>query len=514
MNRVPIISLLVPAIMLTTAGYAADREISSSTLISGDYGRTAERNFWNESGNIAGLRSDSLTISFAEIHGGAAHGLFHDYSGADKQWSVGAEAHTITHLSRLSLAGSFSFDRTTFYDMTGSMLLLPDYYPVDVYEFTPGRKDLQKYAFAGGFSADLNSKWRLGAGIDFAAQNYVKRSDLRHTNYRLDMTVSPGVQYHSGKLSLGLSYLFNKNSETATAEVVGSKVANYYAFLDKGLMFGAYELWSGSGVHLSDTGISGFPLSEMSHGGAVQVAAGPFFFEASYLYGKGKGGEKTNIWCEFPSHTASAFAACSFPRTSGTHFVRLRFTYRLQYNYENVLDTDTQNGVTLTTVYGSNRIFERTTLTLVPEYQWTGKRTEFRAGAVLSSNSALSSLVYPYMYSRDILSGRFYGSALLKAGNFDLSIGAAYYGGLLDEAEGVAASDILPGDEPYRFTDCYDLRNEYLTAPRLDLGLAVRWTHSIGIYIEASARWTRAFNLSLISGPDRFAEELKVGYTF
>ena len=43
-------------------------------------------------------------------------------------------------------------------------------------------------------------------------------------------------------------------------------------FLDKGLMYGAYEAWDGSGIHLSESGVNGFPIKRIvSNGVAVQL---------------------------------------------------------------------------------------------------------------------------------------------------------------------------------------------------------------------------------------------------
>ncbi len=497
--------------ILLAAAFACVTVVSATA---GDYDRVARRNFWNLSSNVTGIRADSVTISFAEVHGGASHGDFRDFSQSSKQWDVGAEARTITHFRELSLAGSFTFDHQTAYDMSGSMFIHPNFYPVDVLEFTPGRKDLQTYAFSGGFSADIAPHWRLGAGIEFTAQNYVKRKDLRHTNYRLDMEVSPAVMYYNGNFAIGLNYIFRKNSETASAEVDGSAVANYYAFLDKGLMYGAYELWSGSGVHLDDSGISGFPLSEMSHGGAVQVSVGEFFLEAKYLYGKGKAGEKTAIWYEFPSHRVSALAGYRFRRPRGDHFLRVNFDWFRQYNNENILNNVTENGITLTYVYGSNRVFERTLIAVSPSYEWVGGRTEARAGFDIYSYSRLSSLMYPYMYGQDILSGRVWAMGLVRVGKFDFSLGLSYYDGDLSEKDSVFETNVEAGDPPFQLADYYDLQNEYMTAPRINVSISIRWNLPLGLYLEAAADWTRAFNLKYIDGKNRWNEVLKFGYVF
>lgn len=82
-------------------------------------------------------------VSYAELYGKNNHGDFRNYYEADKLWSAGAVAKSITHLKKYSLIGSFSFDHTSGKDMSGSMFIHPGFYPVDLLEFTPGRKDLQ-----------------------------------------------------------------------------------------------------------------------------------------------------------------------------------------------------------------------------------------------------------------------------------------------------------------------------------------------------------------------------------
>ena len=130
------------------------------------------RNSWNTGKNVTGIRMDSISSSYAELYGKNNHGDFHHSYEAEKSWNAGAIAKSITHLKGYSLTGSFSFDHTSGKDMSGSMFIQPGFYPVDILEFTPGRKDLQRYAFMGGIASDIAPNWRLGGKIDFAASNY------------------------------------------------------------------------------------------------------------------------------------------------------------------------------------------------------------------------------------------------------------------------------------------------------------------------------------------------------
>ena len=52
-------------------------------------------------------------------------------------------------------------------------------------------------------------------------------------------------------------------------------------------MYGAYEAWSGSGIHLSESGINGFPIKELSHGAAVQAQWGSLYGDLEYLHSSG-----------------------------------------------------------------------------------------------------------------------------------------------------------------------------------------------------------------------------------
>ena len=242
------------------------------------------RNSWNAGANVTGIMTDSISASYAELYGKNNHGDFRNYYEAKEAWSTGAVAKSITHLKGYSLTGSFSFDHTSGKDMSGSMFIHPGFYPVDLLEFTPGRKDLQTYAFMGGIATDIAPNWRLGGKIDFAASNYSKRKDLRHTNYRLDLKIAPSIMYHSGDMAIGFSYILGKNSESVKAEVIGTAENSYNAFLDKGLMYGAYEAWDGSGIHLSESGVNGFPIKELSNGGALQLQWKGFYGDAEYTY--------------------------------------------------------------------------------------------------------------------------------------------------------------------------------------------------------------------------------------
>ena len=472
------------------------------------------RNSWNAGENVTGIRMDSISSSYAELYGKNNHGDFYHSYEAEKSWNAGAIAKSITHLKGYSLTGSFSFNHTSGKDMSGSMFIQPGFYPVDILEFTPGRKNLQRYAFMGGIASDIAPNWRLGGKIDFAASNYSKRKDLRHTNYRLDLKVAPSVMYHSGDLAIGFSYMFSKNSESVKAEVIGTTENSYNAFLDKGLMYGAYEAWDSSGIHLSESGINGFPIKELSNGGALQLQWKRFYGDIEYTYSSGSAGERDAIWFKFPTHRIASHLSYHFKQGKKEHFLRLNLQWSHLVNNENVINKETVNGITTTYINGSNRIFERDAFSVHPEYEFISPRTEVRLGTHISTFKRLTTQMYPYVASEKMLCTQTYVSSVFHIGKFDLKAAASFAIGNSTEKSRVITTDTEPGDPPYRLTDYYNLQNEYATAPQATLRLGLRYHFNHGIYAEVQGSYTRGFNLHYIDGSSRWNETIKLGYTF
>lgn len=507
------VSLCCSPDVLAQSGMSACQE-QAIPDIGNAFVRTERRNFWNSGRNAAGVRQDTVSVSCAWAGGKYVSGGFRDYADAVSSWSAGAKAATIMHLKSLSLTGAFSFGNFSGSGMCGSMSVRPGYYPVDVLEFTPGEKTRQNYSFSGGISVDLGQAWRLGGRIDFTGANYTKRKDLRHTGYLLDMTVVPSVMYHGEDWAAGISAVFNKNSETICAEQLGISSSTYYAFLDKGLMYGAYESWEGSGVHLSESGINGFPVRELQYGGAVQFQWKELYAELEYLYADGKAGEKQTVWFLFPGHTISLKAGYSFGTGAVRNCLRLSVDWKRQLNHETVLDKVTEGGVTTTEVYGSNPVSERRMFSVRPEYGLEAESVNLIAGLEISSLARQVSPMYPYIFSEHDIIMSAYLSGEVPVRNTDIlaglcfSTGSAVAGSRMDEA------DVDASDEPYRLEDWYGVQNEYMLASRLGMKLGMRYRFRRGLYAEVQAQYFRGFNLRYMTGPDRWAAGIGLGYVF
>ena len=96
-----------------------------TTLSARTYEQVLRRNFWNESQNVAGIRQDSLSRSYAELSGGYEAGGFRDSWQPENAWNAGAVTASIRHLERISFKGAFSFRQWEGYGMCGSMFIDP-----------------------------------------------------------------------------------------------------------------------------------------------------------------------------------------------------------------------------------------------------------------------------------------------------------------------------------------------------------------------------------------------------
>ncbi len=470
--------------------------------------------FWQGSRNVAGIRQDSVSISYAEAYGRYEEGGFRDSWQAPRTWKAGVVTESVRHFDRISFTGSFSFDQTEGYDMCGSMFIRPGYFPIDVLEFTPGRKTLQTYMFEGGFAYDLSGKWTIGAKMDFESSNLAKRKDLRHANWRLDMTVAPGIMYRSGGWALGLSPLFRKVAETIDATQVGTSESSYYAFLDKGLMYGVRQVWTGSGVHLQEAGVNGLPVREYSYGGSFQVQHHDLYADLEVVRTSGSVGEKEYIWFDFPGVDVSTNLRYRWSGRSGVNDVRLHFDWSRQDMDERVLEKVSENGITSVLDHGANRIYSRGSWTLNPEYGFVHKVFDLKAGAEFGMCEEMSSQVYPYIHTQTLSASSAYLDLVFHYLSFDFGAEGRFSKGWVSFSERLSSDGSGIQSEPYRLQDWYERQMEYKTAPRLDVCAMVRYTFPKGIYLEADVRYVNAYGLKYIDGRSRFTATFKTGLSF
>jgi len=534
MHRIGVAMLMFTAVMaLSTAVYAQSYESVSSqaefsSYFAQPYSRVVRGNLWNDAVNANGLRSaidtaakgKPLAISYAEAYGTIENGDYRPSWGASSLWKAGAKAESIMHLRGFSMRGLFGFEHQEGKEMCGSMFINPGFYPVDIMEYTPGSKTLQTYTFDGNIAVDLDDSWRLGGEIDFRGSNYSKRKDLRHVNYGLHILFAPAVQYHSDNWALGLSYILSKDSENVDAEQIGTTGDVLYAFIDKGNSYGVYGIWDNSAIHLSEAGVKGFPIGQISNGFALQYSVGGFLGEFKWVYSDGWAGEKQFIWYKFHSTETALRLGYKF---NERHAIRFVGSYFDQTNREQLLDKVTEGGVTTVRNLGSNQIFNRKIHRVNVQYNYDTKGFNLQVKGCWEAQHSVATVKYPFSGGNDMQMWMGDANAVWHFGMVDFGAelfwGNGYYGNSLwsvDFRSGVQ------GNADFEAAN-YLSSMLYNTGGKVGGNLNVRFNFKPGIWFELSE--------GLISGkvckaggeaallPEpcnarRWISQLKVGYNF
>ena len=473
------------------------------------YDNVSDRNFALGGTNAAFMRSDSVNISFAQIGAQWCSGENRRSSDAPRQWEARADASTIMHLDKFSMAGSFGFSQTMLYDACGSMLDTPGKFPVDLLEYTPGTKSRQHYSFDGAISVDLDPSWRVGGKVAFDAVNCAKRKDLRYTNYAMDLSLRAGAQWISGDFSLGASLSLERSTETVTAEQVGESVEPYYAFLDKGLHYGVNQDWEGGGVHLKESGVSGFPIAVNGFGGALQASWKELYADISYVRSNGRIGDKDAVWFRFPTDRIDAILGWKTTSARGAqHILRLDAQYRVSCLDENVIEKVTQGGVTTRRTYGSNIIQRSDLLSLAATWKMLCPGS-FEASFTPSFRveNGVGTMQYPFVNARVLRVVDIPLEARKHFGALSTILRLGIRKGFLDDSSYAVAS-VGADSSQYRQTEYFESWKWWETTLCASAGLGIRYEFSGGLYLQADV------DISVRERLARLPAGLKFGYKF
>lgn len=474
------------------------------------YDRLLKRNLWNDGSNIASLRIDTLSFSEASLSVSAESGDFRSSDQSASEFGGAVLARSVSHLKGFSMTGSFGFSDTEALGMCGSMFVEPGYFPVDVSEFTPGRKSLQRYLVSGGIAVPLSSSWLVGASLDFKSTNASKRKDLRYTGYKLDLEFAPSILYMSDKFSAGLSLSAGRNTEIINAEQIGTSDTTPMAFFNEGLWFGNYQAWTGSSVHLKEAGVNGLPVYKNTLGAAAQLSSGGLFAEAGVTFSHGEVGERQNIWYRFGG--PEYFLTLDY--RTGRHTIRTSASYESGEVSKSILDKVTSGGVVLVKEYGSNRILESGILNAGISYEWTDGETEVGVCASLSDRRDVGSMRYPYVFGREIVRGEAGAYAVVPIGKWEIRCDAGFgMGHARNSSWSVSdgGSDVEP---PFRHEELYAVAEEYATVPRMDAAAGVARYFGKGLFAALRGSAVKAFSPVVISGSWRYGVGIEFGLTF
>ncbi len=498
---------------MVSLGVSAEEDNNNGVGNSDRFDYILRRNAWSEGVHATGILRDTVSRSYAEIFLRKDNGGFVDLSSSDDSWNAGVTTSSVRHFEKVSFSGSFSYDYFDGRHMCGSMFVRPGFYPVDILEFTPGRKVKETYAFTGNVAAPLAEHWAVGLDIDFTANNYAKRKDLRHKNIRLDFDIAPGVMYRNGEFAVAAAYLLHLDREKVEAEQVGASVEGYKAFFDRGLRFGSLQLWESNDLHLTTPGVQGFPLKQTLHGVSVAAEYGALYGDVEYRTGSGNSGERDIIWHEFDTDKVDARMVLHLSSSSFQHFLRGRVGWSKVRNRENILSFENIEGVSRPVNHGSVPVFEGRRLETGAEYELKDERNDLRlAGQYVFTNRS-SFLMYPYAKGQRLHYTVLTADYLRTLGHWELSVNMMVRTGGCRDTESLFEEPATPGTYPGRLTDFYNAENEYATANRMGLGASLR-RNIHRFYIDLSVNWEHGFNLHYLPEANRESVMLRVGYNF
>jgi hypothetical protein len=470
--------------------------------------------------DIGLLRKDPTAFGSrgtAQVYGGYEAGGYHPAFAPASLWKAGASAQGTLHGTRTSYTGSFSFEQIDGKEMFTSMFLEPGFFPVDVVEFTPGDKTRQTYRLGGGFATDLTDEFVFGVKADYQSANYAKRKDIRHTTYGMNLRVEPTLAFKMfDNAALSASFIFQKRTESIDAEQVGAATdKSYFAFLDKGMRYGTYQVWDGDGIHLDEAGVGVFPVKEYRNGFAYAIDTPDFAGGMEVLWKHGKVGEKGYDWFRYPGHSCSFFLE---RRWHNGHTLRFAFALEDDQLEEAVLDKVSSGGVTTPTVYGYNAVSDRNWGSLDLTWGVRFQKAHLkRLQAVLHGGlwAEQSYLMYPYEDRTDRYNGSLTLVSAFVFGPVDLGLRVNGVMGTWKE-QGLQGGTDSVVSAPFRLQADWDRKMEYFSTSKLGAGFTLTYHLKAvrGLFIQAEGTWLHGFGTVLLPGADRWSSTARIGYGF
>ncbi len=123
----------------------------------------------------------------------------------------------------LSLLGSFGYSNSRYNGSTyNGTLMFDTYNPYLIGDTVPARQFREQFEMVGKLSYRLNETISLAAGVDYNSAVGAKQKDPRNRNSISLLKLTPGVVYHLGRTSLGLSGSWYTTSNELSYSVEGN----------------------------------------------------------------------------------------------------------------------------------------------------------------------------------------------------------------------------------------------------------------------------------------------------
>lgn len=477
---------------------------------------------WREGLNIAGLSFYKDSEVQVQLGSSYTSGDFRRPSEAARLWQGGVDAQAEKHYKNLVFVGALQFDVKHGHNMMGSMFTTPEFYPIDVLEFTPGPKTRLTYSVGGGVVWITRSRWIPGFTLEFQGVNYSKRNDLRHITNRMVINFAPSLLYKGDRWNFGATLILNNNAEFVKAEQLGDPTTDtYYAFLDKGKRYGIYDVWNASGIHLADPGLDRLAVKQSIWGLALQTSQQEnFYADVEYRHTRGHVGEKGCTWFRFPGQVLRAKALWNISGKKGLHTLRADMNWEGIDNYESVIDRAPDGGAVTPVEYARNRIYIKRSMEVGPSYRYESN-AGWKLGAATSFKIETDRGTYMYPFL-DLD-----GSAVLNlALNGEIPIGPVTVSAEIALRTEVAEKhEVIDTDEadegvityPFRLVDWWDMEEEFNDCTLLSGTVNVRYDFAIRrqqFFVEAGCTTFHGLGVTILPGSNRQTTHLSLGYKF
>lgn len=475
---------------------------------------------WLTSRNAAGLNTmPTEKASIAEGSITKDNGSLIGNAGSDDSFKAGVHTESYLKISdRLAFYGKLSYSYDTGRNMGGSILMDPDYNPINFYESvdtTRGVKNKELYHLAGKLSYKFkDDRWSLGAAIDYESGDQAKLKDPRFLNVWMDLNASIGTRFAASEgFSAGLSLEYRRTIESLLANTYGVSGKQYYNFIDYGGFYGTRDLFDSSyGMIATETR----PMFNSFIGASLQIEAGrktKVFNQLTYLMRNGYYGSRSSSKITYTEHSGNIMEYNGVLLAgNGKNLHRVGLDVKLEnlFNYENVYRLNTEIGENTVVEYISqNEVLDRTDITATLSY--TGfldienfrPRWEYGVMAGFQSRQSLTT-IYPFYRSsgHNVISAEAYGKRNFVSGKnlFTAELGAYFQTGSgSPKDDGIYASSSSAAPRSF---DMYLYRDfEYRTATRIGGTASLRYTRlfsdRLAGYIQLSDRY-----ISLLKQPE------------
>lgn len=176
----------------------------------------------------------------------------------------------------LSVFGSFGYSNSRYNGSTyNGTLMFDTFNPYLIGDTVPARQFREQFDMGGKISYRLNERITVATAIDYVSAVGAKQKDPRNKNSISSLKLTPGIVYHLGKTTLGLSGSWYTRSNELSYSVEGNW--NQTLFMPLGL-----------GYYRREVNISSYSqwYTGKGYAGALQVSheTGNMFFLAEVNY--------------------------------------------------------------------------------------------------------------------------------------------------------------------------------------------------------------------------------------